>query len=141
MGWFESQASKEKKSAVKNIVAVMLADGKITPQEQQFLSMVCKRVGVSDKELKEILKKPQNVKFIPAKSERDRLFQLMDVVYMMIVDGTIDRREMALCVTIATQLGFRPLSVVDIVNNIVAKIKQGKDRRQVSVDVEAFLEK
>ena len=51
---FKSQSQKERETAVKNVIAVMLADGKIDPNEMKFLSMVCQRAGVSEKELKNI---------------------------------------------------------------------------------------
>ena len=54
-----SQSQKETETAVKNVIAVMLADGKIDPNEMKFLSMVCQRAGVSEKELKSILQTPR----------------------------------------------------------------------------------
>ena len=38
MSWLDSQSTQEKKSTVKNVIAVMLADGKITSEEEDFLA-------------------------------------------------------------------------------------------------------
>ena len=137
---FKSQSQKERETAVKNVIAVMLADGKIDPNEMQFLSMVCRRVGLSEKELKGILQKPQSIKFTPAKSPNDRMQQLVDMVWMMLADGEIDQREMDMCITLATHLGFKPSAVGALVQHIIAELKKNREKQQVSIDINSWLD-
>jgi len=139
MSWFESQSTKEKKSTVKNAIAVMLADGKITSEEEEFLAAICVRVGLAPAELKSILDHPEGVSFTPAKDTKERVFQLLDVVFMMMIDGEIDQREMRLCQAIATQLGFPASIVPKLVMAVVEGIKKGRERASVAADIEKFL--
>ena len=140
MNWFESQSTKEKKSTVKNVLAVMLADGKITPEEEKFLAAVCVRVGLSPAELKSILDHPESVSFTPAKAPKERIMQLLDVVFMMMIDGEIDQREMRLCQAIATQLGFPASAVPKLVIAIIEGIKKGRERASVASEIEGLLD-
>ena len=140
MSWFESQSTKEKKSTVKNVIAVMLADGKITSEEEELLAAVCVRVSLSPAELKSILDDPQSVSFTPAKAPKERIMQLLDVVFMMMIDGEIDQREMRLCQAIATQLGFPASAVPKLVMAIIEGIKKGRERTSVASEIEGLLD-
>lgn len=140
MSWFDSQSTKEKKSTVKNAIAVMLADGKITPEEEEFLAAICARVGLAPAELKSILDHPESVSFTPAQDPKERLFQLMDVTFMMMIDGEIDQREMRLCQAIASQLGFPASAVPKLVMAIVEGIKKGRERSSVASEIEGLLD-
>jgi tellurite resistance protein len=141
MTWFESRSTREKKTTVKNLVAVMLADRKIRPEEEDFLARVCAQVGLSAEEFKSILDHPESVEFTPAEHRDERVMQLLDAVMMMMVDGEIDRREMDLCVTIAVRLGFPPSSVSTLVAMIVDGIKNGVERDRMKGHLEELLSK
>jgi len=51
------------------------------------------------------------------------------------IDGEIDQREMDVCITLATHMGFRPTSVY----TIVEAIKKGYDRERVRRSIEVVL--
>lgn len=139
MGWFddfESQDMKEKKAAFMNVVAVMAADGKVEPNELRFLEMVRRRVGLSKEETNNILANPKSVKFTVPRSHQERRFQLIDMVYMMLVDGNIDPREMKEVVKFATLLGFHPLVVSKLLKIIFDGIEMKDSRAQVHSDLE-----
>lgn len=139
MSWLKTRKSKEIETTVMNVIAVMLADGEVTQEEEKFLSMVCMRVGLSENDLAEILQKPGKVKFTPAKNYEDRIKQLTDVVYMMLVDGNINQFEMKLCIMIALNLGFHPSAIEEIINDLASKIESGKIEDEVHVTSEMFL--
>lgn len=141
MGLFnlKSQSQKERETTVKNVIAVMLADGQMDPDEMRFLNAVCQRVGLSEKELKGVLKNPQNIEFTPAKNPNERMQQLIDIIGMMLSDGHIDSREMDICITLATKLGFKPSSVAALVQNIVNQAESSRGAQQVNINVDAFL--
>ncbi len=141
MGWFDGQATKEKRVAVKNAILVMMADGRIDKRELAFLLQVCKRVGVSEKEMKKLLDSLKDVKFTVPKSNDERIRQLMDMVFMMMVDGEIDNREMAVCLDLGKHLGFPPAMVGTIVKSVAAAIQGGRSRAEVAVEVGSYLGK
>lgn len=136
---FKSQAQKEKETTVKNAIAVMLADGQIDRNEMQLLGIICRRVGLSEKEFNVILQNPQSIAFTPARSLDDRMQQLIDMVAMMMIDGHIDPREMEICIHLASKLGFRPSSVAGLVHHIINELENNLETQQVSIDVAAYL--
>jgi len=140
MSWFESQSTRERKSTVMNAVAVMAADGKITPEEKTLLAVVCTRVGLSPDELKSVLEHPEKVAFTPASDQKGRIMQLLDAVFMMMIDGEIDRREMELCQAIAIKLGFPSSVVPKLVTAIIEAIKKGQKRGSVASEVEKIID-
>jgi len=124
---------------VKNAIAVMLADERIDPNEIQLLSMICQRVGLSEKQLKAILQNPQSIEFTPAKNPNDRMQQLVDMVAMMMIDMEIDPREMEVCIHLASKLGFRPSSVTGLVQHIINELEKSRGTQQVNIDVATYL--
>ena len=60
---------------------------------------------------------------------------------MMMAVGEIDKRERDICLSIATKLGFRPSLVDDLVNNIIREFGLSKEKEEVQVELEAFLER
>ncbi len=141
MGWFEGQATREKKAAVKNVLAVMAADGQIDKRELAFVALVCKRVGLNPKHLKELISASHKVQFTVPEAMEERVLQLIDMVFMMMADGKIDPREMDLCMTLASRMGFPASVIPDLVKKLVDSDQEGSDRAQVAVDIGSFLGK
>ena len=130
MGWFTSDSTMEKKSALRNAVAVMLADGKVEDKELAMLAVVCKRLGLHPDALKEIMENPQAVDFVVPQSDAEKVAQLVDVIFMMMIDGDIDQREFDLCRGVAVGFGLDPAIVSKLITDIAAKIKDNQDRTQ-----------
>ncbi len=137
--WFGGTPAKERQSAVRNAIGVMLADGKVDPREMTFLKAVCHRVGITEKELKNLIDDPASISFVPPKDAAERAMQLCDMVFMMLADGDIDQREMAFCIGAAERLGFPPKVVPDLTGKIIAAIKGGSSQQRVTKDVSDFL--
>ena len=132
---FESRKTKEKKAAVMNVIAVMLADGEIKPSEMALLDKIRRRVGLSEKKVKKMLSNPGKVKFIVPRSHGERVFQLIDMVFMMMVDRQIEEREVRVTKTLAGRLGFAASAVDKLVKGIMDGGQKGRSRAQVSADV------
>ena len=132
---FESRKTKEKKAAVMNVIAVMVADGTVDSSEKALLNKVCRRVGLSEKKLKKMLSNPGKVQFIVPRSPDERVYQLIDMVFMMMADGKIDERELRVTKTFAGRLGFSPSMVAKLVKGIIDGSQKGHSRVQVNADV------
>ena len=130
MGWFTGDSTMEKKSALRNAVAVMLADGKIEDNELTMLGLVCKRLGLQPAVLKEIMENPQAVEFVVPQSNAEKAAQLVDVIFMMMIDGDIDQKEFALCQGMAVSFGLDPAIVGKVITDVAATIKNNQDRGQ-----------
>ena len=137
--WFGNEPSAERKSAVRNVICVMLADGKIDPRERIFLKAVCKRVGITDQELADLMSNLTSIEFVSVKDDKERVLQLCDMVFMMLADGKIDKNELAFCMMAAHRLGFHPRVVQELITKIIEDIKRGQMQKGVTKDVEDFL--
>ena len=137
--WFGGEPSAARKSAIRNVIGIMLADGKIDPRERIFLKAVCKRVGITEQELADLVRNPAGAKFVPPKDDKERLMQLCDMVFMMLADAEIDKRELAFCIAGAGRLGFHAKVVQDLIAKIIASIKRGASQQGVTNGVREFL--
>jgi uncharacterized tellurite resistance protein B-like protein len=139
MIFFQSKASKERMSAVMNAIVVMQADGKVTEEEKKMLMAICQRVGLTESEFKKIMNRPDKIKFTPPQSDKERVSQIYDAVWMMMVDGEIDEDEMQVCEQLAVMLGYRPAIVRDMVRKVASRMKGGVEEKKVKSEIESFL--
>jgi len=137
--WFGNDHSAERKTAVRNVIGIMLADGKIDPRERTVLKAVCKRVGITEQEVADLMGNLGSSEFVAAKDDRERVLQLCDMVFMMLADGKIDKSELVFCMAAACRLGFHPKVVEGLIAKIVKDVNQGHLRKNVTKDVADFL--
>ncbi len=140
MKLFESQGAKERKSVIKNLIHVMMADGTIDEKELAFLRMVCSRVGISGKEVQYLINHPEKVDFKVPQSNEERVLHLIEVVLMMLVDGQIDAREMDVCMKTAVQLGFNPSVVPRLLHDMIEAAKRGATPNKIVRDLSVYFE-
>ena len=94
------------------LMAVALADGKITDEEQMAIAEVCQGWGIKMKDLNYYKNHPERVKHsLPQKTE-DKVSTLAGLMTVMAADGEINPREMEICKKFAIACGLDP-SVVD----------------------------
>lgn len=149
MGLFDDllDASRddEFKSRIKDLVCVVLADGVIDKTEEKFLSMIGQRCGLSETELKEIIAEvgadPQAIRFVPPKDLPQKIEHLLDMVVMMMADGKIDKMEKTYCAALAVRLGFKPLIIDRMINDIITLINKRMPRKKIVTEIDAFLGK
>lgn len=128
MSWFDSEETKIRKSHIMNLMTLAISDGHIDKREQELLFEIASRWGLSPNEFQEILKNPHKVKFTPPTNNQDRAYQLLDLVFMMMIDGKIRESEMDLCKTLAPSLGYPPSIVDKLVKIVVDSINQNVER-------------
>lgn len=121
---FKSRESREKLSHLKNLVAVAAVDGKLEPNEMAALTTVMARDGLTPEDLERCVKNPKSIKFLPPESPEQRVIYLKDMVLLMMCDGDIDERELALCKATAIALGFKHEVIDAMIIDIIGDIKQ-----------------
>ena len=121
---FRSRGSREKLSHLKNLVVVAFADGKLEDEEMAALTMIMAREGLTPSDFERCLKNPKGIDFIPPKDTVKAAEYLKDMVLLMMSDGEIDKRELALCKATAMALGFRHEIVDAIIMNIIADVER-----------------
>jgi uncharacterized tellurite resistance protein B-like protein len=107
-----------RKSHVKNLITVAMADGELEADEWDLLVNIAKNLGASDAEIKAIQEHPENVRFVPPKKYDEKLQQVSDLVAVMSIDGHINPREVELCKKISLKLNILPRMVDDIVSDL-----------------------
>ena len=121
---FKSRESREKLSHFKNLVAVAAADGRLDDNEMAALATVMARDGLTQSDLERCIKNPKGIKFLPPETPEQRAVYLKDMVMLMMCDGNIDDREMALCKATAIALGFRHEVIDAMIMDIIADLRK-----------------
>lgn len=121
---FKSRENREKLSHLKNLVAVAFADGKLDSREMGALAVVMARDGLTENDLRRCIEKPEGINFMPPESPEQRVTYLKDMVLLMMCDGEIDDRELALCKVTALALGFKHELIEALILDIIKDIKR-----------------
>lgn len=123
MGLFSMFGSDEekRKSHIKNLIAVAMADGHLADEEWALLSRVAERLKMSAEEIQNIRNNPSEVKFVAPRKYKEKLQQVNDLVALMMVDGDVSPREMELCKKIALKLDLLPRIVSDMIDSAFQK--------------------
>lgn len=124
---FKSRKSREKLSHLRNLVVLAHADGKLTKSEMAALAMFMAREGLTESDLERCIKNPSKIKFMPPQTYHQQVTYLKDMVLLMMCDGNIDKKEMALCKATAMALGFEHEVIDVMIMDIIADIKRSND--------------
>ena len=97
---------------LKNLVMLAAADGNFTDSELAVLLAVASRENITPEEFDKVIDNPESVTIDLPTDEDTKLDYLRDMVALMMIDGELDEREMAMCKVYAMTLGYRS-SIVD----------------------------
>ena len=129
----EKQLERQQHLAIfQNLYLVAAADGYIDPQEQQLLLEVARTLGLSQSDVDQVLESKEPLSFIIPEGEEDQYFSLKNLVYMMVVDGTIAPEEYELCVEFARKIG-RDAAEVDAIVEEYEKLRDERQREEEDV--------
>lgn len=122
---FDSSEMKRKKSHLKNLYQIALADGKIENQEFDFLINVCDRIYVDRAILQEIINFSEDIQFYIPENLNEKIDNLYDYVRMAISDGELNELEIANCKLFAVKYGFKPTIIDIILKELINAIVNG----------------
>ena len=111
---FKSDKEGIRRSHVKNLVTVTMADGRLDIDEWKLLMAIAKRLGMSEEEIKFIRSNPDQVTFMPPKKYDEKVQQIRDLVAVMTIDHIIIQKELELCKKISLKLDILPQMVDEI---------------------------
>ncbi len=120
---------------LQNMLAIALADGKITNEEIQYIINKARKAGFSTQDLQMLTNIPANLEpYIPA-TNKEKEEHIKDLMIIMAVDGTISSEEMGLCKFLAIKMGINP----DIVDHFAAQFtklkEQEEERRRIGFKI------
>jgi uncharacterized tellurite resistance protein B-like protein len=114
---FKSDDDGIRRSHVKDLVAVALADGQLTTDEWDLLVYLASRLDISEEEINDIKNNPDVVRFIAPKKYEEKIQQIEDLVAVISIDHDINPKEIELCKKISLRLNILP----QIIDTIIAK--------------------
>ena len=118
---------QKNRGILQNLISVMVADCRIDPAETRFLEKMCQRMGISREELADVFLNLGMIKEYVPDQPQERIAQLLDMVFMMMVDGHIDDREVDVCKLAAQRFGFDAA----VIDTIIESLEQGKEREEI----------
>ena len=128
-------SESEMKIALSNTILVVLADGKITHEEEVMLDKIRKQLGASEEIMQELLNNKDKLKLVVPKDPKQKTRQLTDMIVMMRADGEIDLQERELCTKFALAIGFNPLKVSRILEKAEKGMRKGYTPEQITQDI------
>lgn len=112
---FDRNEHNKKKSHLKNLIELALADGNIDDVEIKLLMEIASKLDMSAEDIEDIRNHPENIKFTPPSSEKAKIRQISELVKMMVVDKKIEPNEVKLCKSLAIRLNLAPNIVDDLI--------------------------
>lgn len=117
------QGKTSAKSHIKNLIEIAAADDTFAPEEQQLLSTIASRNGISEKQLRQIKTDPGKISFEVPQDSVEKFGQLYDLVHMMSIDKNVHTQEMKLCELFAIKFGYAKESVCELIESIHTNIE------------------
>lgn len=121
----ETNEIKRKKSHLKNLYTVAMADGTLRNEEFDFMLNVANKLYLDPNIVQNIVNYPDDIIISQPKNNREKLDQIYDCVCMAVCDGELNDREISVCKLIAVKLGFRPIVVDRLIESIIQGIVKG----------------
>lgn len=113
-----------------------MADGQLANEEFELLLNVADKLYLNEEVVQEIIHYAEDVPFINPKHDREKLDQIYDCIFMSLIDGEINDKEIGLCKLIAVKFGFRPNIVDKIMTDIFNSIIQGNEREKTIKNID-----
>ena len=116
---------KAGQSHIKNLIQMAAADGHLHDAEKELLKSIARREGISESQLAELQKHPENVEFEVPQDGSEKFHQLYDLVNMMGIDNHVHANEQDLANLMAVKFGYRPEIARELIDVIRQNIKNG----------------
>jgi uncharacterized membrane protein YebE (DUF533 family) len=120
-GFFEHQYLSYKKNHIKNLLALAKADGFVHAKEQKMLLKIGKRLGLKDRQVKELMDSDEKFSVIVPDNFYDKMNVLFDVMQMVWADGIIEKKEIAFCESLVKKFGMKKGIVEWLLNEVFEK--------------------
>ena len=129
---FDNEFKQRNRGHFSAIVRVAFADGKVSPEEKDFLDKLASRLEISEEEYSEILVDPWKHPINPPYLYAQRLERLFDLARMVHVDHHLGDLQEVMLRRMGLALGFTPGNVDFIVSKALSLVDK-------KVDLDTFL--
>lgn len=140
MELMETSKTKGIKSHINNLVSIAQSNGEFSMAEKRLIFNIGRRHGLKDEKLKKIIKTTEPIKFKVPDNDNDRVNMVMDMVEMLLIDGTATEVEIADYISISEKLGFRKAIVGVLVRKVIMDMSEGsKTKEEIKAECGNFL--
>lgn len=106
-GFFENQYLSYKKNHIKNLLSLAKADGFVHEKEQKMLFKIGKRIGLKDRQVKELMDSNEKFTINVPDNFRDQMNVLYDIMQMVWADGVVEKSEIIFCENLVKKFGLK----------------------------------
>lgn len=106
------------KKELSLMIQLAISDNELAEREEKLIFGLGKLHGMSEDEIKNLIKNPEPIGPVEALSDDEKFQYLYMVIQMMKVDGQIFKSEIEFCRSLAVKLGFKK----KVVSELSAKI-------------------
>jgi len=131
---YESGERKIDRSHFRNLVMIAKADGAIGADERKLLDRIGAHIGLSAEQIQGIIKNPKQFSSNTPYNREDRFEQMVNLIQMAHLNGSISDNEMAILERVAVGIGYKSLDDVDV-ESILAMIIRGEDTETIIQDL------
>jgi uncharacterized tellurite resistance protein B-like protein len=121
----------ERRSHLRNLVALAAKDGVIRDEERAVLVYVAGRMGLSDTDMDDAINRPDEIHMSFPADRTVSFHQLYDLTEMMIIDGEVRKVERELCTSFAIRLGFKPEDINVVIQAILTGNRSGASEEDI----------
>jgi hypothetical protein len=115
---FYSSKKKSRLSHFSNLACIAYADGVLDEMERKAIVALAFNAKMKPKELKRVFDRPGSIRFYVPKTVKERIEQIYDMVFIMMIKGKINRNEVTICKSFGIQLGFDLINIDEIINKV-----------------------
>jgi uncharacterized tellurite resistance protein B-like protein len=106
------------KKQLSLMIQLAISDKNMVEREERLIYKIGKLHGISEDEIKELIKKPEPIEPVEALSNDEKFQNLYMVIQMMKVDRQIFKSEVEFCKNLADKLGFKKTVVAELSSKI-----------------------
>ena len=110
------------------MIQLAISDNKLAKREENLIFNLGKLHGISESEVKDLIKTPEPIDPIEALTNEEKFQYLYMVIQMMKIDGQIFKSEIEFCRSLADKLGFRKSVVAELSSRIYSDPAITSDR-------------
>lgn len=121
------------------MIQLAIADKDFAEKEEKLIYSIGKLNGVSEEEIKGLIKNPEPIGPVEALSNDEKFQYLYMVIQMMKVDGQIFKSEIEFCRDLAEKLGFKRSVVGELSSKIYSDPSITADREELKKTAMKYL--
>jgi uncharacterized tellurite resistance protein B-like protein len=128
-----------RKKQLSLMIQLAISDNILAKREEKLIYNLGKLHGISEAEIKELIKKPEPIGPVEALSNDEKFQYLYMVIQMMKVDRKIFKSEIEFCKNLAEKLGFKKGVVAELSSKIYSDPTITADRDELKKSAFKYL--